>query len=309
MVANNLFINCNGNAIRAADPSTQRGYAGHGVVVSHNIVDLTCVGDKPRTRSGIEVSANGTIVSGNQVYVRGEADGRVTGILIREPAVDVNVNGNLVRHCGSGLCTARTRTKVTGVVNDTTFLQDGLPLGGRWSHTYRGWTLAWLADGRVDSTCTLAGYDPATKQFTLTGPRKCSLGDRFEVFPPSGANWNIHDNTIDGCLRPVVLDAYGSATSLLRNNVVTRGRAAGVKEALALVGRFSLIGNHIAGFDEPGSTALALRSHGLRRCAASMIRGNTFERCSQAVTQSEKGLWPASASRGNTFLDCGDSNH
>ena len=104
-----------------------------------------------------------------------------------------------------------------------------------------------------------------------------------------------------------MLESYGSATSVFRNNVVTRGRTAGVKEAIVLVGRFHLIGNHVSGFDETGSTALALRSHGLRRCAASIIRGNTFGRCAQAVTQSEKGLWPVSASRGNTFLDCGRS--
>jgi hypothetical protein len=41
-----------------------------------------------------------------------------------------------------------------------------------------------------------------------------------------GTDWNIHDNTITGCLGPIVLDSYGSPNSLVRNNLITRGEVA-----------------------------------------------------------------------------------
>ena len=76
-----------------------------------------------------------------------------------------------------------------------------------------------------------------------------SRGDTFEVSPPS-ANWNIHDNTITGCSRPVVLDSHGSMTSLVRNNLISRGEAADAKQAIEVLGLFHLLGNQIDGFDD-----------------------------------------------------------
>ena len=74
-------------------------------------------------------------------------------------------------------------------------------------------------------------------------------GDSFEVFP-SSSNWTIHDNTITGCLKPVVLDSHGSATSLVRNNMISRGDATVAEQAVEVHGRFQMIGNHTNGFDE-----------------------------------------------------------
>ena len=91
-------------------------------------------------------------------------------------------------------------------------------------------------------------FDPETLQFRLREPRAMKAGDSFEVYPPA-ANWNIHDNTITGCLRPMVLDSRGSATSLLKNNLISRGAAADAKQAIEVHGQFDVRENDIQGFD------------------------------------------------------------
>jgi len=127
------------------------------------------------------------------------------------------------------------------------------------------------------------------------------VGDRFEVFPPS-ANWNIHSNTITGCLKPVVLDSYGSETSIFRNNIVSRGDAADVKQAIEVHGRFQFIGNHISGFDEKDATALALFADPFGRVSHNLYRGNMFERCANVVTETQKGLWNPADAQNNIII-------
>lgn len=70
-------------------------------------------------------------------------------------------------------------------------------------------------------------------------------------FYPQSANWRIHHNAIDGCLRPVVLAAHGSQTSLLKDNLITRGEAAAAGPAIDAHGRTRVIGNHVDGYDQP----------------------------------------------------------
>lgn len=128
-------------------------------------------------------------------------------------------------------------------------------------------------------------------------------GGHFQVFPPS-ANWQIHDNTITDCLQPVNLDSYGSDTSSFAENVVTRGATAGVKEAVAVHGAFRLMRNRIHGFDEPGSVALSLYPDAIGRACRSVYVGNTVEQCALGMAESQVGLWKASLTSGNTFLEC-----
>ena len=59
-------------------------------------------------------------------------------------------------------------------------------------------------------------------------------------------------------MAPLVLDSYGGATCLVRDNLISRGAAEGVGEAIAVRGQFTLAGNTISGFDEEGSVALGL---------------------------------------------------
>jgi len=306
-IANNLFVNFNGTAIRAADSQVHRGYPARNIVITGNIMDMTHNGEKPRPRTGIEVYSSDVNVANNQIYVRGPVDQRVSGIWIKDPAVNITVHDNLVRNCAYGIRTSRIRARVEEVIDPVTFLQKGLPMGWRTSHRYQGWGLAWIAGDKASGMSTLESYDPESMRFKLTEARGMKVGDQFEVFPPHSANWNIHNNTVTGCTQPVVLDSYGSDTSLLRDNIVTRGEATGVKHAVVVSGRFKLIGNQISGFDEKDSAALLLNPDRLGEACLNLYRGNIFERCSKGVAESEKGLWKACSVDGNLFIDCGGS--
>jgi len=305
-IANNLFVNFNGMAIRAADVSTS-GWPARNIVITGNVVDLTYSGEKPRPRTGIEVYSSDVSVANNQIYVRGSVDPRVSGIWIKDPGVNITVHDNLVRNCAYGIRTSRAGARVQEVIDPVTFLQKGLPMGWRTSHLYRGWGLAWITGDKASGTSTLDSYDPESMRFKLTKAHDMKAGDQFEVFPPHSANWNIHSNTITGCAQPVVLDSYGSDTSLFKDNIVTRGQATGVKQAVVVSGRFKLIGNQISGFDEPDSTALLINPDRLGKACPNLYRGNIFERCSKVVAESKKGLWKACSVEGSLFIDCGSA--
>ena len=168
------------------------------------------------------------------------------------------------------------------------------PLETRNSHRYKGWNLAWVGGSSPNALSIIDSFDPDSLRFKLREPHEMKTGDRFEVFPPS-ANWNIHDNTVTSCAQPVVLDSFGSETSFLNNNIITRGDATSVKAGVEVHGRFDLIGNHISGFDEKDASALALFPDPLGRPCKNIYRDNVIERCANVVTESQKGLWDASA--------------
>jgi len=317
VIRDNLFINYGSNAINldcsdksdfSDDPKNphKASYPAGKVTVTGNIIDLTYQGEKAQTRTGIQVGLSDVIVSDNQVYVRGECDPNVHGIQIKDPAVNVSVHDNLILNCATGITTARVQAAVGRVVDDRSFFRRGrvLPLDWRYGHLYRGWNLVWLSGAKPMSTSVIERFDPDTLLFRLTKPHEMKEGDRFEVYAPS-ANWNIHDNTIKGCQRPVVLDSYGSRTSLFRNNIITRGRAKDVKQAVVVAGRFNLIGNHISGFDEDGSAALVVSPDRLGKANKNVITGNVFENCACAVDEARPGLWKSCITSGNVFIGCG----
>jgi hypothetical protein len=255
IIRNNQFINFNSSAVDASGATEHRHYASGNTLIAGNIFDMTCIGAKPLSRTAINVSANDTIVSGNQVYVRGDADSQLTAIKLKEPALNVNVHGNLLRNCGTGIVTERAPARVGEVVDDRTFTRSfspyGLPLDRLQPQTCVGWKLIWL-DGKSKPTgasSIIASFDPETLRFKLREPHPMKPGDRFEVIAPS-LNWLIHDNTLTGCRQPVVLDSHGSDTSIFRDNIIERSGATNATQAIAGSGKFKLTGNHIAGFDE-----------------------------------------------------------
>ena len=303
VIANNLFINYNGNAIFTSGGTVLNTFPPRNIAVTGNIVDLTYSGKGSRHRVGIAVNTSDTTVSDNQVYVRGGCDRRASGIRIHEGAVNVNIHDNLVRNCATGLSAQRLRGWVTQVADAKTFSHRGIPLQWRDSHLYRGWNVVWFKGNSPVARSIIDCYDPDTLQLELREPGQMRVGDAFEVYPPL-ANWTIHSNTITDCPRPVVLDAYGSSTSVLKDNLISRGAAIGVTAAIEVRGTFTLIGNHIAGFDEKGSAALAIYPDPLGRACASAYRGNIFVRCANVATQSQEGLWVAAVKRGNLFMNC-----
>lgn len=304
IVSNNLFINYNGPAITASSVTVRTSYPSQIATISNNIIDMTYTGENPTSRTGITVTASNVIVSNNQVYVRGKPDPRVTGIKLSEPALNVTIHDNLVRNCGTGIRTGRVTSRVTEVVDSTTFLESGLPLEWKDSHLYKGWNLAWLSGAQARSIYIIDSFDPDTLRFKLTKPCTMRVGDSFNVFPQKSANWNIHNNIITGCLAPVVLDSYGSETSFFKNNIITRGDTTGVKCAVEVRGNFKIVGNHISGFDEPGAVALALQPDGIGRTYSGVYQDNVFENCANVVAEGIKGLWEQAHTGRNVFIEC-----
>ncbi len=305
-ITNNLFINYNATAIEVSG-DTARGvaYPAQNIAIRGNIIDMTDVGDKPVARVGIRASTSDTIISDNQIYVRGQPDPRVTGISLSEPALNVNVHDNLIRNCGYGIRTSRITSSITEAIDPTTFKENALPLTWKSSHCYRNWNLLWLSGSRMNTLAVIDSYDPVTLRFKLAAPAELKVGDRFQVYPPGGANWSIRSNTITDCPNPLILDSFGSPTSTIRDNTIARGAAGGVKQAVEVRGRFNFTGNHFVGFDEAGSAALALFPDRLNQPLPNLYRNNIFERCANAVSESQQGLWAPARAGGNLFLGTG----
>ena len=310
VVSDNLFVNYTGPAIRVSgetdhDPYSSAFPTGN-VTVTGNIIDMLRDPENQRYRTGIRVGgASDVIVSNNQIYVRGNNDPHVVGVIIDEPSINVDVNDNLIENCGYGIWARRASSTVTQVLDSRTFLESQLPLEWRTSHLYRDWKAIWVADGKVAGVSTIESFDPTSFQFRLKEPRDLRVGDRFEIAPPGGADWNLHDNTITGCLNPVVLDAYGSSASTFARNTISCGGAIGVQQAVDIRGRFNVIDNVFSDFGETGSTALSLHPDRLGQPLPNIISGNIFENCSRVVSEAQDGLWRTCNTFDNVFTRCG----
>ena len=258
IIRNNLFINFNSSGVEAGGGGYASEYPAANTTITGNIFDMTAVGQKPVTRTAITVITDDTIVSDNQIYVRGTADATVAGIRLREPAMNATVHDNLVRNCGTGIASTASQSAVGTVVDATSFIAGSgtVPIG-LLPHRYQGWNLGWFRAGKPDGASVIESFDPATSRFKLQSAHAIKPGDRFEVYAPS-ANWNIHDNTVTGCISPVVLDSNGSSASVIKDNAISRGGAASATQAIQVVrGHFDLIGNRLSDFNSPTSTAPA----------------------------------------------------
>lgn len=257
IVRNNLFVNYNSSGIEIIPGGDARHLPTSNATITGNIMDMTAVGEPPLARTAIHAGSSGVIISDNQVYVRGAEDANLTAIRLTEPAVNLIVHDNLVRACGTGILSDTAWSLVGEIVDAKTFLagRGSVPLERRLSHRYRGWNLAWFRGDKPAGLSRIESFDPETLRFQLQEPREMKVGDRFEVFAPS-ANWLIHDNTLTGCLQPVVLNSHGSDTSLVRGNLIERGSASAA-QAVAVTGQFKLLDNHLVGFDERSGAAPA----------------------------------------------------
>jgi hypothetical protein len=304
VVANNLFINYNGSAITASSATVHWSFPPQNITISGNLIDLTCVDGKPRWRTGLNISTSDTIVSNNQVYVRGVTDPQTSGIRLSDAAQNLLVHDNLVRNCGTGLSASRLEGKVVRVIDPTRFTVEGIPYPWRYSGFYQGWRLTWLGVGKPTTPSLADVFDNDTLQFRLA--EACSHlqpGDRFSLCSPT-ANWQNRGNTLDGCRTPVSLEGLGSETSEFRDNLVSRGAATGVQQAIRIAGRYTLSGNHVSGFDEAGSVGLAMVPDPTGRLPRNLYLRNTFERCAVAVKEAREGLWKECVTEGNLFIHC-----
>lgn len=305
-IANNLFVNFGSSAIEIWGMGDSRGLPSANTIITGNLFDLTEIGPTSKPRHAVDLfGAADTTISDNQFVVRGAPDPQVTGIRLREPALNVVVHDNLLRNLGVGLEAVTGQARVGEVSDERTFTSAGghVPLERRRSHRYRDYKLVWTSAGKLQGPVRIEDFDPDSQQFRLAEPAKLKVGDMFEVCPPS-ANWSVHDNTLTGCLRPVVLTAWGSPTSVVRANLIDRGGAPGVRQALLLAGAFAVVDNRFHGFDEDGAAALALAPDRLGAAGGRTVRGNLFQACATAVAETAPGLWPADATAANTYVDC-----
>ncbi|MDD4016704.1 MAG: hypothetical protein PHV28_02055 [Kiritimatiellae bacterium] len=250
IVRNNIFINFGSSAVEVGGGSYGNAYPSANTTITGNIFDMTAVGQKSVARTAILVAADDTVVADNQIYVRGTNDAAVTGIRLREPAVNALIHDNLLRNCGTGIESVAARTVVKACVDAATFDAGNgvVPLG--WQpHLYRGWTLSWFRGGKPAGSSEIESFEPLASRFKLKQPGDIKKGDLFEI-RSDAANWNIHDNMIAGCLKPIAFDSQGSATSFLKGNLISRDGAAGVTQAVQIVrGQFRSSGNQLNGFE------------------------------------------------------------
>jgi hypothetical protein len=302
-ITSNLFVNFGSNAVEVWGLG-DAGHLGSAYTnVTGNIFDMTEVGPTSKPRHCLQVlGAENTIVSDNQMYVRGACDPQVTALKIVEPALNVIVHDNLMRNCGNGLQATTAQSRVGEIIDPQTFKSAGgqVPLPRRKTARYAGYSMMWSSGGKLQGPVTMGPFDRATNQFKLAAPTALKTGDMFEVFPPA-ANWNIHDNLITGCLNPVTLNIWGSPTTVLRHNLIERGEATGVKQGALVAGRCDLIGNRFVGFDEQGSAAVMLQPDRLGRVCANLLLRNIFLGCPTPIAESQKGLWQRQEGDGNVI--------
>ncbi len=307
IVRNNLFINFNSSAIESVGSGGTNGYASANTTITGNIFDMTCIGQKSQSRAAIMVSSNDTIVSDNQVYVRGQADPLVKAIRLIEPALNVNVHDNLIRNCGVGIISERGVARIGEVIDERTFLCSNwsltYPMEINRDKLYKGWSIAWRESNTIKGLSVIESFDPDTLRFKLREPRQMKVGDILEFIAPS-LQWTMHDNTVTDCLRPVVLDSYGSKTSLFKNNLVTRGTTVKVPLGMEVRGRFQLSDNRINDFDEENAAALALSNDESGQTDKSIYLGNIFENCFEVVIEKNPGLWKNTLNKDNLAIKC-----
>ncbi len=309
LITNNLFVNFGSSAVNISGRSDPTHYPTATATIAGNLFDMTEIGGESAARIAIDVSGSNVIVSDNQIYVRGACDPQVTAIKLLEPALNLNVHDNLIRNCGAGIVAGRGVSTVAEVVDERTFAPGSrfIPLDERLAAQCAGWELVWLAGGKpaersvIEAITGAGGTD--TVQVVLRAPRAIKPGDSFELVPPA-ANWTIQDNTVTDCRHPIVLDSHGSPTSIVRNNIITRGGTAEVRQAIEWRGRFTLIGNLVVGFDEPESAALSLHADRLGQDVHVPFHNNVFERCKQIVHKGQEERWGNADLRDNRFMDC-----
>lgn len=307
IVRNNLFINFNSSAIESIGSGGTNGYASANASIVGNIFDMTCIGQKSQPRAAILVSSNDTIISDNQIYVRGQADQLVTAIRLSEPALNVNVHDNLIRNCGIGIISERGVARISEVIDSQTFLCANwsltFPLEPNRQVLYKRWHIAWQKSKASEVISVIESFDPDNLSFKLMEPRQMKVGDILEFIAPS-LQWNIHDNTVTECLRPLILDSYGSSTSLFKDNLVNCGNMTSVSNGIEVHGRFQILDNHLNGFAKQGAAAFSLYPDAIGRISTSRYERNTFENCFDIITESQPGLWKASMNKDNLAIDC-----
>jgi len=195
-------------------------------VITSNTFDMTSTEEESKERFVIRISNNFATVADNQIYIRGERDPKVTGIIITDDVTRVQIHDNTFAGLGCGIKSERVYGKVGTVLNDRMFYRmeyresraSKPMLLRRRSHGYRGWRLRWLRD---NTESVIEHFDGETLIFTLKEGRTLNTGDEFMIYSTKSAPWNIHDNMIDDCEVPVDLNTEVGSIAINRNNIIS----------------------------------------------------------------------------------------
>jgi hypothetical protein len=308
IIRDNIFINYNSSAIKT-DGNTSGGLflPAANTIISGNAIDLTCVRGDSKARVGITAAADDTIVSDNQIYVRGDVDPLVKGIVLTEPARNIVMHDNIIRGCAVGVQGDKKTGRIGEVIDARTFKSDhGIPWPRRRTHHYRGCRIAWLpSDNRGNAVPgpEIEAFDPDKGVFRLSRDGELKQGAAFAVYSPQGFNWSLHHNVINNCHRLVELDVFGGPTAVFSDNLLSRGEATNVDVAVSLRGVFGVTGNRFAGFDGPGSVALMLQPDPFGKAPRFICRDNVFDQCAKPIGEGVAGVWDAAVKGGNVLGD------
>lgn len=286
IISDNIFVNFNTSAIEATGFGDDRNLPAGNTIITGNAIDLTCVRDESQARFGISVSADDATISDNQIYVRGNADPQVEGIVLAEPARNIVVHDNLIRGCAIGLLGRKTEGKVEEMIDPRTFKSGGpLPWPRRGTHGYRGYRIAWAPadNGPYVPGPQIELFDPDQGVFRLTGDSELKNRAVFALQSPQGLNWNVHHNVINNCIQLVKFDVFGGPTSIFTDNLLSRGETTGIKVAVEIRGLLKITDNQFSGFDEPDSVALLLHTDPLGRPSRLDGRSNAFDQSATPI--------------------------
>ncbi len=214
-------------------------WGGDRVIVSGNQIDLTCVDGNPdNQRCGVNVETSGVIVSGNHIYADGKVASKATGIGIAHHVTGLHVHDNIIENCGDGVVAGArvyvpdgrgggafaflpTASTVTAVVNALTFTCSALPPMRDLTGKSNRWMLRWMSGRHKGDDASIRVLSPDGCRITTTGRHAPDAGDQFIVYPER-YDWQIHNNTIRDCGRPLEVDLPGSQDGLvLRDNTVS----------------------------------------------------------------------------------------
>lgn len=286
IISNNIFVNFNTSAIEANGRGDARHLPSANTIITGNAIDLTCVRDDTCPRFGIRASADDTTISDNQIYVRGDVDPEVKGIVLAEPARNIVVHDNIIRGCAIGLEATKTEARVDEMIDLRTFKSSGyLAWPRRGTHCYRGYRIAWAQDGNATYALgpEVDAFDPDEGVFRLSEDCDMKRGAPFALLSPHGLNWNVHHNVINNCAQLANLDVFGGPTAVFADNLFSRGETEGVKVAVQIRGRFKITDNQFSGFDDPDCVTLMLPPDALGRPSRSVCKDNMFDQCATPI--------------------------
>lgn len=228
IIKDNVFVNLNSNAIYMLGESGSFDTPPENIIISGNSIDMTAATSKSTERYGIKITTCFTTVSDNHIYVRGEKDQNLTGIIISEDITKLNIHDNTISGCDKGIVAIKAKGTVGEVSGEKSFYREAVRLGHgtafprlfrRLSDLYKGWHIVWEKDG---SESEIEKFDWESTEFTLKEPRTICSGDTFRIYNPKALPWSIHHNLVDNCNAGIDIDdSFSGKRALLDNNLVS----------------------------------------------------------------------------------------